>query len=119
MLERLAAQGAGGDGVDEVGLEARQRLAHLAAGPVERPDARDLAAPVGRQAGTGRHQQHLVPGVDEVVGQLLERGRGAVDGGVERLGHQGDPMGVHARHHAASGWPSVWVRQVERRVNTR
>ena len=111
VLERLAAQGAGGDGVDEVRLEARQRLAHLAAGPVERADARDLAASVGRQAGTGRHQQHLVPGVDEVVGQLLERGGGAVDGGVERLGHQGDPTGVHGDSLPRPG-ASVWVRQV-------
>ena len=94
----------------EVRLEARQHLAHLAPGLVERADPRDLAAPVGRQAGTGSDDQHLVAGVDEVVGHLLERGGRAVDGGVERLGHQGDPTGLHAATLAYGGRGYVVVR---------
>ena len=39
--------------MDEVRLEARQHLAHLATGPAERADPRHLTAPVRRQAGTG------------------------------------------------------------------
>jgi len=96
-LQRLAAQTAGGGDVHQVGSEALERGLHLPTRLVERPDPGDPVAAVRRQSGSGRDDQDLVPGVDEPVGEVLDRGGRGVDGRVVRLGDQSNPHAASVR----------------------
>ena len=107
VLERLASDGPGRGDVHEVGPEGGERVAHLTAGLVERPEPHDPAAAVGRQPGSGRDDLDLVAGVDEAVRHRLDGGRRAVHGREEGLGHEGDP---HAPSVTSSRCPTGCVR---------
>nr|WP_261376503.1 hypothetical protein [Nocardioides sp. J9] len=95
VTHRLAPDVARGVGLDDVGLEGVDGSADLAAGGLGLPDADDLTAAVAAQARPRGDDPHGVAEVDEPVHGRLDGDRRAVDRGVEAVGREQDPHGLH------------------------
>ena len=106
-LECFATNGAGRGDMNHVGAEVLEPRAHLRTNRVERLDPDHDAPAIAREARCRGDDQNLVTCVDKAVGDCLERGRGAVDGREEGLGHQCD---LHAHRVAFPPDPTATSR---------
>ena len=114
LLEGAPAERAGGGHVHQVRPVARERVADLPPGRAE-PIASQVgpdhpAAAVGRQSWSRSHEQHVVSGVDQAVGDVLHGRRRGVHGWVERLGDQGDPHGFSMDGRIEAQAATAWQR---------